>query len=267
VIKLSGGSTEPAVTEEELKTMIDMGVQEGEVEKKEREMIEKVFELNDITAEEVMTPRIAMFCLREELSLKDAMKILAKTPYSRIPIIKDNRDNVVGILFVKDVIKHLHKGNKNIKLKTLAREPYFVPENVLLNQLFKQFQDKNIHMAVVVDEHGGVAGLVTLEDLLEEIVGEIVDETDITPNVIMRLDKYNIRVDAETELKNVNDFFNIKLPGKETDTVSKLILNKIKKIPKKGDSVTIDNKIMLTVEEATRRRIFKVKITKINSKT
>lgn len=267
IIRASGGKHIPIVTEEELKTMIDMGVEEGEVEKKEREMIENVFELNDITAEEVMTPRIAMFCLDENLSLKDAMQTLAKTPYSRIPIIRSNRDNVIGILYVKDVLKALQKGQKNVKLKTIAREPYFIPEDILLNQLFKKFQDKKIHMAVVVDEHGGVAGLITLEDLLEEIVGEIVDETDITPHVILRVDKNNILVDADTELKNINEFFNIKLPGNINETVSKLVLKKLKKIPKKGDKVKIDKNVMITVEEATKNKIHKLKVTNLNGRS
>lgn len=263
IIKLSGGKKAPSVTEEELKTMITMGVEEGEVEKKEREIIEKVFQLNDITAEEVMTPRTGMFCLDADTTLKKALKTLTKIPYSRIPLIRRSKDNVVGILYVKEVLKFLEKGRVNVKLKTLAKEPYFVPENILLNQLFKQFQDKQIHMAIVVDEFGGVAGVVTLEDLLEELVGEIIDETDITAHVIMRLDKDNIMVDGQTELKDINKFFNIKLPGKESQTIGKLILNRIKKIPKKGDELKIDKRILIKIEEATKKTISKVKVTRL----
>ncbi|MBL7101090.1 MAG: HlyC/CorC family transporter [Nanoarchaeota archaeon] len=267
IMKVSGGHEAPTVTEEELKTMIDLGVAEGELEKKEKEIIEKVFELNDITAEEIMTPRTGMFCLNSDLTLKAVMKTLIKTPYSRIPVIKGSKDNVVGILFVKDVLKYLDKGEKDIKLKTLGRKPYFVPEDILLNQLFKQFQEKQIHMAIVVDEHGGVAGVVTLEDLLEELVGEIVDETDITASVLMRINKDNILVDGQTELKNINNFFNIKLPGRDTATISKLILSKHKKIPKKGDELKIGKKVLIKIEAVTKNKILKVKVTKLKSRT
>jgi len=264
VLKVFGGKQSPSVTEEELKTMIDMGVEEGEVEKKEKEMIENVFELNDITAEEIMTPRTGMFCLEENLYLKDVLKTLTKTPYSRIPIIGKSKDNVVGVLFVKDILKHLENGKRKIKLRTLAREPYFVPENILLNQLFKQFQDKKIHMAIVVDEHGGVAGLVTMEDILEEIVGEIIDETDLSETPIVKLDKDNIIVDGQTEIKEINKALNIRLSGKGTQTINKVILNKIKKIPKSGDEITLDNKLLVRIEEATKKKIYRIKITKVS---
>lgn len=267
IIKISGGKKAPAVTEEEVKTMIAMGVEEGEVEKKEREIIEKVFQLNDITAEEIMTPRTGMSCLDADMTLKKALKTLVKTPYSRIPLIEGSKDNVVGILFVKDLLKVLENGKLDVKLKSLAREPYFVPETVLLNQLFKQFQDKKIHMAIVVDEHGGVAGVVTLEDILEELVGEIIDETDVTAHAIIKLDNDTILVDGRTELKEINEFLNIKLPGKDTQTISKLILNKIKKIPKRGDEIKIGNKVLIKVEEATKKRIHKVKINRIPLKS
>ncbi len=264
IISLAGGKSAPVVTEEELKSMIAMGVAEGEVEKKEKEMIEKVFQMNDITAEEVMTPRTAMFCLREDMTLNEAMKYLIKSPYSRVPIIKGSKDNVVGILYVKDVLKFIQRKRGKAKLRSLGRDPYFVPENIYLNQLFKQFQDKKIHMAIVVDEFGGVAGLITMEDILEEIVGEIVDETDIISDSIIRLDKNKIIVDGQTELKEVNEILNLKMPGKENYTISKIILDKAKRIPKKGDTIQISPKVTAKIENASKKKIYKVLLTKFN---
>lgn len=263
VLRKHGEPRKYPITEDELRTMVAMGVESGEVEKKERELIENVFQLNDITAEEIMTPRVAMFCLSADMKLKDAVKSLVKSRYSRIPLYQKNRDNIVGILFIKDALKALAKGKENIQLKTISIKPHFVPESILLNQLFKQFQEKKVHMAVVVDEFGGVAGVVTLEDLLEELVGEIIDESDITPDLIMRIDKNTILVDGKTEVGAIFNFFNIRLPGKNYETVNKVILKKLKRIPKQGDEVKISDDAMIRIEEATKRNIKKIKISKI----
>lgn len=263
ILRKHGEPRKPPVTEEELKTMVAMGVESGEVEKKERELIENVFQLNDITAEEVMTPRVAMFCLSADMKLKDAIKSIVKSQYSRIPVYHKNRDNIIGILFIKDALKALARGKSNVQLKTIiAMKPNFVPKGILLNQLFKQFQEKKVHMALVVDEFGGVAGVVTLEDLLEELVGEIIDESDVTPDLIMRLDKNNILVDGKTELEDIFHFFNIKLPGKNYETINKVILKKLKRIPKQGEEIKISDDVVLRIEEATKRKILKVKISK-----
>lgn len=263
ILRKHGEAKRHPITEEELRTMVAMSVESGEVEKKERELIENVFQLNDITAGEVMTPRIGMFCLDADMKLRDALKSMVKCPFSRVPIYQRSKDNIIGILYVKEALKALAKGKGNTRLKTIALKPYFVPESILLNQLFKQFQEKKVHMAIVVDEFGGVAGLVTLEDLLEELVGEIIDESDITPDLIMRIDKNTILVDGKTELDDIYHFFNVRLQGKGYETISKLILKKLKRIPKQGEEISIEGNVALKIEEATKRKILKVRLTKI----
>ncbi|MFH1456470.1 MAG: hemolysin family protein [archaeon] len=251
---------QPLVTEEELKTMVDIGVQEGEVHEQEKRIIEKVFLFNDILAEDIMTPRTEIICYDANAILKDVIEEIIRGP-SRVPVFNKNRDNIIGILYVRDVLKALHKRKTNVTLKSLACEPIFVPESKVINELMKEFQEKHVHMAIVVDEFGGTAGLATMEDIIEELVGEIADETDISKELIKRLDKNEILVHGTTEISDVNDFFNVRLPGKGTDTINSFILQKLHKIPRKGVKLEINNMI-LTVEEASKRKVVKVLIEK-----
>lgn len=263
VLKDHTKTRHPQGTEEELKAMLTMGVESGQVEKKEKELIEKVFQLNDIAVEEIMTPRVNMFCLNADTRLKNALKDIIQHSYSRIPLYRKSKDNMVGILHVKDAFIALSK-NKNPKLAQLAINPPFVPKGTLLNQLFKQFQEKKIHMAIVVDEFGGVVGVVTLEDLLEEIVGEIIDESDVTANLIKRIDKNTILVDGNTELKDIFKFCNIQLPGKDYEKINKIVLKKLGRIPKVGEEVNLSSEILLKIEESTRNKILKIRIIKLH---
>lgn len=252
---------EPTVTEEEVKTMAEMSVKEGGLEQEEQELIEKVFQFNDITAEDVMTPRTQMESLPCDMRIKEALHIIAKSPFSRIPLYKKDRDHIVGIVHVKDVLATLDKKKTGTKLQTLARKPLFIPETQIINELFKMFQEKKIHMAIVVDEFGGTSGIVTMEDLIEELMGEIVDESDINEELIMRLSKNEIKVHGNTEIKEINDFFNVRIPGKGTDTINALMHKKLKKMPRKGESLEIGN-VKIIVDKTSRRKIERVIIIK-----
>ncbi|MCK4968636.1 MAG: HlyC/CorC family transporter [Candidatus Aenigmarchaeota archaeon] len=261
IAKASGGKLRRSVSEEEIKTMTAMGVEAGTIEEKEQEMIEKIFQFNDVTAEDVMTPRIKMFCLDAELTLKEAMTAIIKCPFNRIPIYKKSVDNIVGVIYTKRCLTCLSKGLKNIKLDKISSLPLIVPAQKVIDDLFKEFQLKHNHIAIVVNEYGEIIGLVTLEDLLEELVGEIIDETDINEKLIKRIDKETILVDGETEVDDINDFFNIELPIKGTETISALILEKIGRIPKKGERIFLKN-VKISIEEVTKKKINKVKINK-----
>ncbi|MCK4781442.1 HlyC/CorC family transporter [Candidatus Parcubacteria bacterium] len=254
-------STQVLVSEEEIKTMAMMGLESGIIKKQEEKIIERAVEFADINTEDVMTPRIDMFCLNGKLNLDEALSDIIASPFSRIPIYIEDKDNIIGILYVKDVLKHIAEKDRNIKLAQLTKKPFIVPEKMSINKLFKEFQYKHIHIAIVVNEHGEVVGVTTMEDLLEELVGEIIDESDLNKELIMRIDKKTILVDGDTEIDDINDFFNIKLPGKITDTISAVILEKIQKIPQKGEKIKINN-FTLTVEAVTPREIKKVKIEK-----
>ena len=255
------GSSKILITGEEIKTTAMMGLESGAIKKQEEKIIERAIEFADINAEDVMTPRVDVFSLDGNLILDKALPDITTCPFSRIPVYLDERDNIVGILYVKDVLLQISKGSRDIELIDLAKKPFIIPEKMSINKLFKEFQFRHIHMAVAVDEHGTVVGVVTMEDLLEELVGEIVDETDINKELIMRIDKKTILVDGDTEIDDINDFFNVNLPGKMTDTISAVILGKIEKIPAHNEKIKI-NGLLLTIEQVTEKEIQKVKIEK-----
>lgn len=260
--KLTGGKglTLPLVTEEELKIMLDQGGKAGEIESEEVKMIKNVFQLKDITAEDAMTPRIYVFALDGNLELKEAQEPLYQSKYSRIPVYDGTLDNITGILYKTKALTELAKDRSHVRLRDIAHPPLFVPAGKTADDLMKQFQQEKRHMGIVVNEFGGVMGLVTLEDLLEEVVGEIVDETDITEELIKRIGKNQILVHGRTEVRKVNDFLKVEL-GDEALTIGGLIQESLGRIPKAGEELRIEN-CRLVVHEADPRSIRSVQIFK-----
>jgi CBS domain containing-hemolysin-like protein len=260
--KLTGGKglTLPLVTEEELKIMLDEGGRAGALEFEEVKMIKNVFQLKDITAEDAMTPRIYMFALDGNLRLKEAQELLYNSKYSRIPVYDGTLDNITGILYKSKALTELAKGNAEVCLRDIAQPPLFVPAGKTADDLMKQFQQEKRHMGIVVNEFGGVMGLITLEDLLEEVVGEIVDETDISEELIKRIGKNQILVHGRTEVRKVNDFLKVEL-GNEMLTISGLIQEELGRIPKTGEEIRIGN-CRFVIHEADPRSIRSVHIFK-----
>lgn len=250
----------PAITEEELRIMTSVGVQEGTVQKREAEIIRKVFQLNDITAEDVMTPRSEVYVLEENRKLKSVKNKIINSRYSRIPIYEKSIDHITGILYKNDALIHLAKKGADVILKEIAQEAIFIPESMFIDELMREFQRKHIHMAVVVNEYGEVVGIATLEDIIEELVGEIIDETDISEELIKRIDKKTILVHGTTEVKHINRFLNISLDEKYT-TISGLLEDKLNQIPKIGQKLELGD-IVLEVKDADKRTVKKVSITK-----
>jgi len=250
----------PAITEEELRIMASVGVEEGTVQKREAELIKRVFQLNDITAEDIMTPRSEVYALRENRKLKSVKNKIINSRYSRIPIYKKNIDHITGILYKDDALIYLVKKDVDVILKKIAREAIFIPESQFIDELMREFQRKHVHMAAVVNEYGEVVGIATLEDIIEELVGEIVDETDISEEVIKRIDKKTILVHGTTEVKHINKFLNISLDEKYT-TISGLIEDKLNRIPKIGQKLEL-GEIVLEVKDADKKTVKKVSITK-----
>jgi CBS domain containing-hemolysin-like protein len=257
IYKLTGGKglTLPLVTEEELKIMLDEGGKTGTIEFEKVKMIKNVFQLKDITAEDAMTPRLYVFSLDGNLRLKEAQELLYNSKYSRIPVYDATLDNITGILYKTRALTELAKGQNESKLKDIAYPPLFVPSGKTADDLMKQ---EKRHMAVVVNEFGGVMGIVTLEDLLEEVVGEIMDETDITEELIKRLGKNHILVHSRTEVRKVNDFLKVDL-GDEAVTIGGLIQQELGRIPKVGEEVRIAN-CRIVIHEAEPRSIRSVQI-------
>jgi len=254
-------SKKPSISEDELKIMTRIGVEEGSVEKHEEKIIRNVFLLNDITAENVMTAKSKMFTLDAKNKIKDSLKDIIECRYSRIPVYENKPDDIIGILYVKDVLHEIARDNRNITLKEIAKKPLFIPRSKVLDDLLPYFQRQHVHIAIVLNEYGEVIGLVTLEDLLEELVGEIIDETDIDKRLIRRLGKNAILVDGETEMRDINDFFNTEIPGSQNNAISRFILDELGEIPKQGREMRVDS-LRLIIEDADEKKIKKVKIVK-----
>ena len=261
--KLTGKVQRKAhVTEEELMTFVEVVEEEGGIEEEEKELIENIFEFDDTSASEIMTPRADMFVINsdEEFNLEE----IVKSGFTRFPVIEDDIDHVIGILNIKDILMHQASGNDKIDVRKLMRKPFFVPENKKLDNLLQEFKRRKQHMAVIVDEHGGVSGLITLEDALEEIVGEIIDETDKFEPHIVKLKNNEWRVLGKSEIDAVNEKLQIDIPdSKEYDTFSGYVLDQIGRIPKEKEDIALGNFIVTVNQmEGTRIKEYIVKKTK-----
>jgi CBS domain containing-hemolysin-like protein len=243
----------PQVTEAELMTFVEVVEEEGEIKEEERKLIHKIFEFDDTNASEIMTPRADMFVvdLTEELKLEE----IVKSGFTRIPVIEGDIDHVVGILNIKDLLKYQATSCEIGDVRKIMREPYFVPENKKLDNLLQQFKKRKQHLAIVVDEHGGVSGLITLEDALEEIVGEIVDETDRIEPHIVKLEDGEWRVLGKSEIDKVNEIISMNIPdSKEYDTFSGYVLNQIGRIPREKEEILLGG-FLVTVNAKDGNRI------------
>ena len=266
ILKLTGGRglAVPFVTKEELKIMIEAGGKTGVLETEKVEMIKNLFEFTELTAKDVMTPRIDTVVIDSNLSLDEAKDDLFNTKHSRIPIYDGLRDNITGILYRTHALIELAQGNRTIKLKELALPPLFIPISKPVSDLLKQFQQEKRHLAVVVNEFGGVMGIVTTEDLLEEVVGDILDETDVSEELIKRTGKNEILVSGRTEVRKINEFLKVAL-DKDEDvvfyTISGLIQQHLGHIPAVGEELRVAG-CLLTIREADNRSIKSVQILK-----
>ncbi len=268
ILKMTGGRglTVPFVTEEELMIMLEAGGKAGVLETEEVKMIKNVFEFTDLTAEDVMTPRNYMFGLDGNLTLGEAKEDLFRATHSRIPIYEYDLDNVKGILYRHQALKELAQGNQSSLLKDLSRPALFVPGAKPADDLLKQFQQEKRHIAIVVDEFGGVMGLVTTEDLLEEVVGEILDETDITEELIKRIGKNQILVSGRTEVRKINEFLKVELDDEEQNTISGLIQQELGHIPSIGEELRVHGCHMI-VRDADEKSIKSVQIQRVEELT
>ena len=252
----------PFISEEEIRHLVDIAEEEEEIEEEERELIHSIFEFGDTVVREVMVPRPDMVAIRADASVDEALKTIIDAGYSRIPIYEGDTDNIIGVLYAKDLLKRVHEGKENVKLSSLGRAPTFVPEQKKVSELLREMQDQRVHMAIVVDEYGGTAGLFTIEDLIEEIVGEIVDEYDKEEPLVEPIDENTIRVDAKLPIDEVNELLDVELPHDEWDTVGGLVFGLTGRVPVAGEKVRYDS-LEFTTERVTGRRIQKVVIARL----
>ena len=255
-----GEAEEEVVTEEEIKMMIDEGEEKGTIERGERQLLNNVFEFNDIIVSEIMTPRTDMYAIDINEDINKKLEEIDEFKYSRIPVYNESIDDIQGILFVKDILKPL-KDSKKINIKEIMREPYFVPESKDIDELFKEMQQNKVQMAIVIDEYGGTAGLITMEDILEELVGNIFDEYDEEIVDIKKIDDNTYILSGTITSYELKKVFNIELPEGDYETLSGYLLDKLGRIPEEDEHPVIeDENLTYKVEEIEDRRIKYVKV-------
>lgn len=249
----------PQVTEAELITFIEVVEEEGEIKEEEKEFIHNIIEFDDTSASEIMTPRGDMFVIdvEEEMDLKSILQ----SGFTRFPVIQDSVDNVVGIINIKDIFMHTITSGEKPSPQKIMIKPYFVPEHKKLDSLLRQFKKRKQHIAIVVDEHGGISGLITLEDVLEEIVGEISDETDKEEPCIVKLQDNEWMVLGKTETEDVNEALDMSIPDSQGyDTFSGFILDRIGRIPSLHEKIKVNNfEVIVTKVDGTRIREYRVR--------
>ena len=253
---------DPLVTESEVITLIEHGEEEGVIDTGEREMIERIFNFNDLKAEDVMTPRRQVFRLDGRRTLREVLPSILEQNYSRIPLYKEDPDEIASLVILRDLIGVIASGKLDMSIADLGQEPLFTPANTPIDELIRTLKTRSIHLAVVVDEHGAMVGVVSLEDLLEELVGEIYDETDEKPDDLMVLDSERILVKGTAELRIVEEFFDIDIPGKPTDTINRWLLEHTERIPVKDETFELDG-LKIRVQDASSRRIHQVILQKL----
>jgi len=259
-----GETDEETVTEEEIRMMVDVGQEKGTIAEEEKEMINNVFELNDIAVSEIMVHRTDIFALEMNMTIAEAIEELTEDDrYSRIPIYDETIDEIKGIIHIKDLL--LTTKNKNSKLKSIAKEPYFVSENKTIDELFSELRKNKKQIAIVIDEYGGTAGLVTMEDILEEIVGDIYDEYDDEEEWVKKIDENTFVLDGNVSIHDLEKILEIDIPEGDYDTLSGYLIEELGRIPKDKERPLIETeKITYKIEKYKDKRILKVKACKNN---
>lgn len=253
------------VTEEEIRMMVDVGQEKGSIQETEKQMINNIFEFNNKTVLDIMTHRTDIVALPAEASLDDVTSLINEEKYSRIPVYEGSIDNIVGVLHAKDLIQYVGfvSNNGEFDLRKMIRHPYYVPSSKRTDELFKELQRNKTHMSVIIDEYGGTAGIVTIEDLMEEIVGNIFDEYDEEEKDIEKLDDSTYLIKGIANLDNVMEYLDAQLPTDEYETLSGFVIGQLGRIPTSGEKPEIEfNGLIFKVEEVDEKRITKIKVCK-----
>jgi CBS domain containing-hemolysin-like protein len=251
----------PFVSEEEIRSMAEVGHEEGSIDEGEKELIHSIFEFGDTIVREVMVPRPDIVAIEDDKTLRDVQALVLQRGYSRIPVYHESLDEVKGVVFAKDVLKALHQGRQDMPLADIMRDAHYVPESKRVADLLKEMQKEKFHQALVYDEHGSVTGIVSLEDLLEELVGEITDEYDREEPEVLELGNGSYRVSGKASIDDVNELLGTELPDEEWDTVAGLMLDLLGRMPERGEETTFRG-VSLRAERVQGRRIASVMITR-----
>ncbi len=265
LVRVMGGQVKhggPFVTEEELRLLVTVGEEEGVLEEDETEMIHSIFEFADTTVREVMIPRIDMVTLESDATVDEAVDLALQGGFSRIPVYKESIDDIIGVLYTKDMLKQLRENHNALLIRDLVRPAYFVPETKKLDDLLREMQQNHVHMVIVVDEYGSVAGLVTIEDLVEEIVGDIQDEYDREEKLYEQINENEYIFAAKISIDEFNELMDTRLDDSDYETLGGFLYAQLDKIPNVGDTATFNN-LTFTVLTTRGRRITQVKVERI----
>lgn len=269
ILRIDPTKTNRSVTEEEIRMMVDVGRESGNIHAAEKEMIENIFEFNDTSVSEVMTHRTNIVSLDVDSDYAEVLEVAIHEKYTRIPVYEDNIDNIIGILHIKDLLYHAAEGlSQPFSLRNMIRPPYIVPESKNVDALFREMQRDRIQLAVVIDEYGGTAGIITIEDLLEEIVGNMQDEYDEEEQEIVQKDQYTFIVSGMAPLDEVSEAVGLELPDDDFDTLAGLVISLLGRIPDENEypEVRFSN-LHLKVLEMDEKRVSKVQLTIIPDET
>ena len=256
----------PMITEEEIHALIQMGADEGVIEDQEHQMLYGVIQLGETQVREVMIPRTEMECIDSKEPMEKIIDQIIQTGYSRMPVYRENVDNIIGVIYTKDIISIL-QNRELIVLQDILRKPHFIPETKKIDELLHEFQRGKLHLAIVVDEYGGTSGLVTLEDLIEEIVGEIRDEYDVEEKRIDQIDEHTWIVDAQTDVKEINETLESDIPDmKDLNTIGGYVIHLLGHLPSKGEEIT-EAGLKFTILAASTRKVDRIQINRLEEKT
>jgi putative hemolysin len=267
IIKLFGGDPNkvgPYITEDDIRTMVNVGEKQGVLEEEEKEMIHSIFEFGDTLVREVMTPRTDMICADAADPVSEGVNLVIREGYSKLPIFEENIDHIIGVVHDRELLLYVSRGEQNAPLRKLMRPIKAIPENKKVDELLREMQAEKVSVAIVVDEYGGTAGLVTMEDLLEEIVGEIMDEYDAEehdrePEILQAGDRQFI-VDARMNIDDVNEQLGLHLPTEDFESIGGYTFGLFGRVPVPGEQVVIDGGVVLVVEKTAGRRLLSVRI-------
>ena len=253
------GTRSRALTEKELQEAINSSEEEGILNESEGDMLQSIFEFGDTIVREVMVPRTDMVCCPADAKLSDFLNLIIQSGHSRVPLFEGSMDKIVGIVYAKDLLRNWGANDEALALTGVMRTPYFIPETKRIEDLLKDFRARRVHMAIAVDEYGGTSGLITIEDLLEEIVGDIQDEYDHEVPRIQPQKDGTLLVDARTNVEDLEEYFEIEIPREKFDTVGGYLFHLIGSVPTVGEKVH-DNGLVLMVEESDERKIGLVRV-------
>ena len=266
LIKLFGFNVDgldEKVSKEEIKSMVEVGQEHGVINETEKEMIDSIFEFDDKLAYEVMTPRTNVYLINIDIPLSEYIDELIEERYSRVPVYEGDTDNIIGILYMKDFFIEARKcGFDSVDIRSILQEPYFIPETKNIDELFKELQSSKKHMAILIDEYGGFSGIVSIEDLIEEIMGEIEDEYDEEVSTIKKIDSNIFMVDGLIPLDEFNEKFHTNIEANNYDTIGGFVIDKLGRIPSSVDNehnVEHDN-LVLKIDEIKEKRINRIKV-------